>query len=189
MGAKGTLWIVGIAEGIGLAVAETFAQAGFDIASMARTSRVADQARQLVSWHGRRYDHYEADCRSTEAVQSVVDGRANGFDVAIVLAHSFLRGPFLKTSSADFCDLMATHCLLAANVARAVLPTMQAQGQGTLIFLGATASVRGGASFSALAASKFAVRGLAQSLAREFGPQGIHVAHRRAVSAKDRPTC
>jgi len=54
---------------------------------------------------------------------------------------------------------------------------MAARGKGTIIFTGATAGIRGGAKFSAFASAKFALRGLAQALAREFGPVGVHVAH------------
>jgi NAD(P)-dependent dehydrogenase (short-subunit alcohol dehydrogenase family) len=61
--------------------------------------------------------------------------------------------------------------------ARAVLPHMIARGSGAIIFTGATAGLRGGANFSAFASAKFALRGFAQSLAREFAPRGIHVAH------------
>ena len=61
--------------------------------------------------------------------------------------------------------------------AQAVLPHMAARKQGTVIFSGATAGLRGGANFSAFASAKFALRGLAQALAREFGPKGVHVAH------------
>ncbi len=61
--------------------------------------------------------------------------------------------------------------------AQAVLPHMAARRQGTVIFSGATAGLRGGANFSAFASAKFALRGLAQALAREFGPNGVHVAH------------
>ena len=56
-------------------------------------------------------------------------------------------------------------------------PTWWLAGTGTIILTGATASVRGGAKFAAFASAKFALRGLAQALAREFGPKGIHVAH------------
>ena len=58
-----------------------------------------------------------------------------------------------------------------------VIPHMAERGRGTIVLTGATAGLRGGANFSAFASAKFALRGLAQSLAREFGPQGIHVAH------------
>jgi NAD(P)-dependent dehydrogenase (short-subunit alcohol dehydrogenase family) len=61
--------------------------------------------------------------------------------------------------------------------ARQVLPAMLGAGRGTVLLTGATASLRGSARFSALAVGKFGLRALAQSMAREFGPQGIHVAH------------
>jgi NAD(P)-dependent dehydrogenase (short-subunit alcohol dehydrogenase family) len=61
--------------------------------------------------------------------------------------------------------------------AQAVLPHMAARRSGTVIFSGATASLRGGPNFAAFASAKFALRGLAQALAREFGPKGVHVAH------------
>jgi NAD(P)-dependent dehydrogenase (short-subunit alcohol dehydrogenase family) len=62
-------------------------------------------------------------------------------------------------------------------VARAVLPAMATRGGGVLIFTGATAALRGGAKFTAFASAKFALRGLAQALAREYGATGVHVAH------------
>jgi len=62
-------------------------------------------------------------------------------------------------------------------VAQAVIPHMAARRQGMIILSGATAGLRGGANFSAFASAKFALRGLAQSLAREYGPKGVHVAH------------
>ena len=63
------------------------------------------------------------------------------------------------------------------NVARVVLPGMVARGNGHIIMTGATAIIRGAANFAAFAAAKFALRGFAQSLAREYGPKGVHVAH------------
>jgi NAD(P)-dependent dehydrogenase (short-subunit alcohol dehydrogenase family) len=61
--------------------------------------------------------------------------------------------------------------------AQIVLPHMIARGGGVIVLTGATAGIRGAAQFSAFASAKFALRGLAQSLAREFGPKGVHVAH------------
>src|SRR4029077_18793631 len=65
----------------------------------------------------------------------------------------------------------------AVAMSRALLPKMLARGQGTLIMTGATAATRASAGFAALASSKFALRALAQALAREFGPNGVHVVH------------
>lgn len=88
-----------------------------------------------------------------------------------------VMGDFLDTPPEDFERLWRTACLGAVHCAQQVLPAMLAAEHGTLIFTGATASLRGGARFSAFAASKFAVRALAQSLARAYGARGIHVVH------------
>jgi NAD(P)-dependent dehydrogenase (short-subunit alcohol dehydrogenase family) len=68
-------------------------------------------------------------------------------------------------------------CLGAMISAQSILPHMIARGKGAIILTGATAGIRGAAQFSAFASAKFALRGLAQSLARECGPKGVHVAH------------
>lgn len=89
----------------------------------------------------------------------------------------FSHQPFLQTDADAFERLWHVNCESAFNAARALLPAMLERGEGNIVLVGATASTRGSAEFSAFAASKFALRGLAQSLAREFGPRGIHVAH------------
>ncbi len=83
--------------------------------------------------------------------------------------------PFMKLTPAEFEKSWLSTCFGAMVAAQAALPGMLAQGGGTIIFTGATASVKGNPSFAAFASAKFALRGLAQSLAREFAPQGVHV--------------
>jgi len=85
--------------------------------------------------------------------------------------------PFADTSPADFETVWRAMVLSAVNLAQVVLPAMVAAGGGTFIVSGATASLRGGKGFAAFAAAKAALRALTQSLAREYGPKGIHVAH------------
>lgn len=187
MGRPGAVLIAGIAEGFGLALAETFAIAGFDIVGLARSERVAAVAGKRVAAAGRSYRHILADLRRDAAIREALAPHAGDIDTAVVIAQRFLRAPFLETSAADFADTFATNSAGAAHVARALLPAMLEKGQGTLIFAGATASLRGSAQFAALAASKFALRALAQSLAREFGPRGIHVAHLVIDGAIDTP--
>lgn len=187
MGKPGTILIAGIAEGFGLALAETFAMAGFDIIGLARSERMAEMAGNRIAAAGRGYRHILADLRQDIEIREALAPHAGDIDTAIVVAQRFLRAPFLETSAEDFTDTFATNCAGAANVARALLPAMLEKGQGTLIFAGATASLRGSAQFSALAASKFALRALAQALAREFGPRGIHVAHLVIDGAIDTP--
>ena len=84
---------------------------------------------------------------------------------------------FEGTTNENFEATWRAMVLSAVNVARATLPAMVERGEGTLIVSGATASLRGGANFAAFASAKAALRALTQSLAREYGPKGIHVVH------------
>lgn len=85
--------------------------------------------------------------------------------------------PFEETGPEVFLETWKSIVLSAVNVAHATLPSMVANGGGTFIVSGATASLRGGARFSAFASAKAGLRALTQSLAREYGPKGIHVVH------------
>lgn len=85
--------------------------------------------------------------------------------------------PFADTSPADFETVWRAMVLSAVNLVQVVLPAMAEAGGGTFIVSGATASLRGGANFAAFATAKAGLRALTQSLAREYGPKGIHVAH------------
>lgn len=84
---------------------------------------------------------------------------------------------FESTSRDDFEAAWQSMVLTAVNLARGVLPDMVKSGGGTFIVSGATASLRGGRNFAAFASAKAALRALTQSLAREYGPKGVHVAH------------
>lgn len=88
-----------------------------------------------------------------------------------------LIAPFEETTPDDFEEVWRTTLLSAVNVAQEVLPVMAQSGGGTFIVSGATASLRGAARFSAFASAKSALRTLTQSLAKEYGPHGIRVAH------------
>lgn len=98
-------------------------------------------------------------------------------DLMIHNAAELRTGSFNELTVADFRATWDASVATAVATARAVLPGMVARGRGCLIFCGATASIRGGSGFAAFSSAKFALRGLAQSLAREYQPRGIHVAH------------
>src|SRR5262249_10838310 len=114
--------------------------------------------------------------------------RAGEVDAAIapiaarvrVLVHNtaaLLIRPFAEITPAEFETVWRAGCLGAMGGTRAIAPLLVAPPAGPLIFPGSTAGMRGGAKFAAFASAKFALRGLAQALARELDPQGIHVAH------------
>ena len=89
----------------------------------------------------------------------------------------FAPGSILELSAADYEGSWRGSALGGFHFGQSVARVMDARGSGTIIFTGATASMRGGARFAAFAGSKMALRGLAQSMARELGPRGIHVCH------------
>jgi NAD(P)-dependent dehydrogenase (short-subunit alcohol dehydrogenase family) len=85
--------------------------------------------------------------------------------------------PFLESEAQTFEALWRNMVLSAFTLAQAVLPAMVQAGRGAFLVSGATASLRGSANFAAFSSAKFALRGLTQSLAREFQPKGLHIAH------------
>jgi NAD(P)-dependent dehydrogenase (short-subunit alcohol dehydrogenase family) len=106
-----------------------------------------------------------------------VRGELGDPGVFVYNAGAFQVGGILDLSPEKFDECFRTNCAGAFYAARHVLPAMVERGGGTVLLTGATAALRGGARFSALAVGKFGLRALAQSMAREFGPQGVHVAH------------
>jgi len=92
-------------------------------------------------------------------------------------AMQFARAPFLSLRPEDFESVWKSIVLTAVNTSHQAVPRLIARGGGSLIFSGASGSRRAGAQFSAFSSAKFALRGLCQSLAREHGTDGVHVAH------------
>ena len=116
--------------------------------------------------------------RAEDAARFVVAAEALG-PLAVVVhnAGSNNPAPFLKVTEEQFEKHWREHALGGFHVAQAALPVLLAHGGGTLIFTGASGSLRGKANFAPFAAAKAAERALAQSIAREYGPRNIHVGH------------
>lgn len=170
------LLITGIGKGLGASVAQAFAADGHDVLGLSRNNAPAD-VEHRVRAAGGAYLHRRCDLTDAAAVAAAIGPDARRIAVFVHNAHKLVIAPSIETTLSDFEDAWRVACFGAMATAKCVLPEMIAQSRGTLIFTGATASVRGGAKFSAFAAAKFALRGLAQSLARECGPKGVHVAH------------
>jgi NAD(P)-dependent dehydrogenase (short-subunit alcohol dehydrogenase family) len=175
--ARPFLLITGIAEGFGAEIATAFARAGHDVLGLSRTDRASAQIRQAVERYDGRYTHLACDVTSPGDVAATLAPHAARIDILVHNAHLLAIKPFEQTTAVEFEQVWRVACFGAMLSAQAVIPHMAARGKGTIIFTGATAGIRGGAKFSAFASAKFALRGLAQSLAREFGPVGVHVAH------------
>jgi len=175
--ARPLLLVTGIAEGLGAEIAKAFARAGHDVTGLSRSDRCSLQIRQSVEQHDGCYVHIACDVTSPGKVAAALAPYAGRIGVLVHNASVLLIKPFEKTTAIEFEHVWRVTCLGAMLSAQAVIPHMAARSKGTIIFTGATAGIRGSANFSAFSSAKFALRGLAQSLAREFGPKGVHVAH------------
>ena len=175
--ARSLLLVTGIADGLGASIAASFADAGYDVLGLARSDRASASIGSLVAARGGGYTHLCCDVTKTADVAVALAPYIDKICVVIHNAQAYLNKPFDQIDEAEFETVWRVTCLGAMTVARLVLPHMLAERHGTIILTGASAALRGNAKFAAFASAKFALRGLAQSLAREYGPAGIHVAH------------
>ena len=172
--------VLGVGPGLGAAVARRFAREGFAVGLMARGEERLTAAREEVEGLGGTALAITADATDTASVASAFDRvreELGAPEVFVYNAGAFQMGGILELSPEQFDDCFRANCSGALYGAQQVLPAMVERGRGTVILTGATAALRGSARFAALATGKFGLRALAQSMAREFGPQGIHVAH------------
>ncbi len=172
--------VSGIGPGLGASLCRLLCTSGIPAAGIARSAKFGKELENELTGKGYLFQSYVCDVRDEDAVHNTIsDIRSDLGDVSTLIhnAGAVTIAPFLETTSEDFLNLWEINCLGAVNTTRAVLPGMLKRKRGNLLFTGATAALRGSANFSAFAASKFALRGFVQSLAREFGPKGIHATH------------
>ena len=172
--------VLGVGPGLGAAVARRFAREDFAVGLMARGEESLAAAREEVEGSGGTALSITADATDAASVASAFDRVREELgepEVFVYNAGAFQMGGILELSPEQFDDCFRANCSGAFYGAQQVLPAMVERGRGTIILTGATAALRGSAKFAALATGKFGLRALAQSMAREFGPQGIHVAH------------
>lgn len=171
--------IVGVGPGLGAALARRFARGGFRVALVARNPEFIGALARELSSPGTPSLAITADAGNPAGMEAAVAraGKELGaIEVLVYNASSTSGDGLLGTSAAQFEETWRIAALGAFACARATAPDMIAARRGAMLFTGATSSVRGGG-WLAFSSAKFALRGLAQSLAREFWPQGIHVAH------------
>jgi NAD(P)-dependent dehydrogenase (short-subunit alcohol dehydrogenase family) len=172
-----TAVVVGVGPGLGTALVRTFANEGYTVFAAARS------ASTLPSLDGKsgagRVVPIDCDATAQADVDRVFDAAAavGRIEVAIFNAGAFVRGSIVDTDPEEFERCWRVGCFAGFLVGQAAARRMTEHGAGTILFTGATASLRGSANFVNLAAPKFGLRAVAQSMARELGPKGIHVAH------------
>jgi NAD(P)-dependent dehydrogenase (short-subunit alcohol dehydrogenase family) len=170
----GTALIVGAGEGLSASLARLLAREGWRVALAARrTDKLAALAAETgASVHAAdaaRRDEVDRLFAALDAVPPL--------DVVVYNASFRTRGPFVELDPGDVGKALAVSAFGGFLVAQQAAKRMLARGRGAILFTGASASVKGYARSAPFAMGKFALRGLAQSLARELAPAGIHVAH------------
>ena len=176
-----TAVVAGVGPGLGAAVARRFAAEGCRVALLARTEPYLDTlAAELGDAEGEVLA-VPTDLADAEAVESAFETVREAFGPTDVLVYNASGTPWkgLDIAVDEFDDALATGprgALLCAKEAAADMGG-GADKAGTVVFTGATTSVRGKEGALGFSAAKFAIRGMAQSLARELGPEGVHVAH------------
>ena len=167
--------IVGVGSGVSASLARAFNKAGMKVALAARrAANLADLATQTGAT--------ALACDATDAGQvaklfAQLDERFGAPDVVVYNASYRTRGPFIGLDPAEVEKSMTVTAYGAFLVAQEAVKRMLPRGHGAILFTGASASVKGYAQSAPFAMGKFALRGLAQSMARELSPQGIHVGH------------
>ena len=169
--------IVGVGPGLGKALAAACAQDGMAVAIVARD---LDRLKTLTADLGRSVTAYEADAADSQSLKKTfrrIEADLGEPDLVVFNAGTFEPGMVLDIDPEDFERCWKIGCYGGLVTAQEAARQMMTRGKGTIIFTGATAALRGSKGFANLAVPKFGLRALSQCLARELGPQGIHVAH------------
>lgn len=170
---------VGAKRGLGAAIARRFSREGFAVVVAGRTAAKLDAFVDDILGTGAQATAVIGDASVEADVVRIVEAAEALAPLAVAVhnAGTNRRDRFLDLAVDDFEQLWREHCrggfLLGREAARKMVP----RGQGTILFTGASGSLRGKAGFAAFAAAKAGLRAVSQSMAREFGPRGLHVAH------------
>lgn len=172
--------VVGVGPGLGAAVARRFAHEDYMVGLMARDEDKLSEIQQGIESEGGKAASFSTDTTDSASVEQAfrkLREELGDPEVLVYNAGAFQMGGILDVTPEQFDLCFKANCAGAFYASQQVLPAMQEAERGTVLLTGATASMRGSAKFAALATGKFGLRALAQSMAREFGPQGVHVAH------------
>jgi NAD(P)-dependent dehydrogenase (short-subunit alcohol dehydrogenase family) len=172
--------VVGVGEGLGYALGRRFAAAGYQVALAARSAERLERLAEAIIESGGQAFALPTDACEERAVMQLfetLESEHGPVEVVVFNAGGIFRSPIAELPSDMFETMWRINCYAGFLVGREAARSMAPRAKGTILFTGATASLRGGAQFAAFAAAKSGLRAVAQSMARELGPQGIHVAH------------
>ena len=172
--------VIGAGDATGGAIARRFAAGGYTVCV---TRRSLDKLQPLVDEiraAGGEAHGFASDARKEEEVEALFDdieARIGPVEVFVFNIGANVPSGILEETARKYFKVWEMACFAGFLTARKAARCMVGRGRGTMLFTGATASLRGSANFAAFAGAKAALRALAQSMARELGPRGIHVAH------------
>lgn len=174
--------IIGAGDATGGAIARAFAAEGLTacVNRRARNADALEALAQSIRDAGHQARAYPGDARIEEemiALFDAVEAEVGPVEVAVFNIGANVNFPIGETTTRVFTKVWEMACLSGFLMGREAARRMAPRGRGTIIFTGATASLRGGKGYAAFSAAKGALRMVAQSMARELGPQGVHVAH------------
>ncbi|MBN9582274.1 MAG: SDR family NAD(P)-dependent oxidoreductase [Afipia sp.] len=184
----GVVVLVGAGDAIGAAVARRFARGGYTVCIARRDAAKSQGLVDEMAAEGRAVHAFSVDARQETEVQALFERIENDIgpvEVCLYNAGSNVNKPLLDTTPKLFFKAWELACYGGFLVGREAGRVMLSRGRGTILFTGATASVRGGSGFAAFASAKFGLRAVAQAMARELGPKNIHVVHLLIDAAVD----
>ncbi|MDP3748698.1 MAG: SDR family NAD(P)-dependent oxidoreductase [Phenylobacterium sp.] len=178
----GVCLVVGAGDGVGGAIAKAFAAEGFEVC-ITRRARNLDQLEALAQSlrdAGGKARAFGVDARSEDemvALFAEIERDVGPLEVVVFNIGANVRFELTETTARVFHKVWEMACFSGFLTGREAAKVMIPRGRGTILFTGASASMRGRQGFSAFSAAKQALRAVAQTAAKELGPQGIHVAH------------
>lgn len=171
--------IVGAGDFLGSAIARRFAREGFHVVATRRRGDLQPLV-QSIEAEGQAITGIHSDARDEDAVTALIDKverEIGPIAITVFNVGGNVRFGITETTSRVYRKVWEMCAFAGFLVGREVAKRMLTRGCGTILFTGATASLRGADGYAAFAGSKHALRALAQSMARELGPKGIHVGH------------
>ena len=172
--------LVGAGDAIGAAVAQRFAKGGYTVCICRRDAAKSQKLVDELTSSGLKIHAFSVDARREAEVQALfakVEKEIGPIEVCLFNAGSNVNKPLIETTEKLFFKAWELACYAGFLVGREAARVMVPRGRGTILFTGATASLRGGKGFAAFASAKFGLRAVAQAMARELGSKNIHVVH------------
>jgi NAD(P)-dependent dehydrogenase (short-subunit alcohol dehydrogenase family) len=172
--------VIGAGDALGGAIARRFAREGFIAVGVRRQQDKLTALVEAIEAEGGKAFGFGCDARKEEEVIALFDrieAEIGPIEVCVFNIGANVRFSISDTTARVYFKVWEMGCFAGFLTGREAARRMEPRGRGTILFTGATASVRGREGFSAFSGAKHALRALAQSMARELGPKGIHVAH------------